>query len=295
MKNDNVFAIVGAKGKVGAAAIRELRRRGCAVIAIVRDPTKAETLKQDGFELAVGDVRDQASLTKALTGASYVLVICPMNPKADDAVVEHDNLAKTIVAALESAKPSSVVAISDYGAQHETGTGIALIFHRFEQRLRSLPGSVTLARSAEQMQNWSRYLRNAAANGVLPLMYKPVDRAVPFVSASDVGVIAAESLCDSPGAGSRVIHLEGPRRYSIGNVIEILQTSLRRSVAGEEVDGERRVQLLTAAGIGESYARLVTAMWDAHNAGRIEVEPGTEVRRGSTTLETVIAEQVARL
>ncbi|MBV8137846.1 MAG: NAD(P)H-binding protein [Deltaproteobacteria bacterium] len=295
MKNDNVFAVLGASGKVGGAAIRELRRRGSAVRAIVRDPIKAETLRLDGFEVAVGDVRDQASLTKALAGASRVLVICPMNPKADDAVTEHDNLAETIVGALRSAKPSTVVAISDYGAHHETGTGIAVIFHRFEQRLRSLPGRVTLARSAEQMQNWGRYLKNAAASGVVPMMYQPIDRPVPFVSAPDVGVMAAELLCDPNGTGSRVTHLEGPRRYSIGDVIEIIQTSLRRSVVGQEVAGERRVQLLTAAGTSESYARLITGMWDAHNAGRIEVEPATDVRRGTTPLETVIAEQVAVL
>ena len=295
MQNGNLFAVLGATGKVGGAAIRELTRRGCAVRAILRDAAKVERLKRDGSEVALADVRDGASLTKALAGASHVLAICPMNPKADSAFTEHENLAETIVSALASAKPTNVVAISDYGAQHETGTGVTLIFHRFEQSLRSLPANVTIARSAEHMQNWGRYLRNAATNGVLPMMYQPVDRPVPFVSALDVGVIAAGILADSPVAGLRVVHVEGPRRYSIGDVTEIVQTSLRRAVTAQEVVGERRFQLLTAAGISESYARLVTGMWDAHNAGRIEIEPGTDVHRGSTPFETVVAEQLARL
>jgi uncharacterized protein YbjT (DUF2867 family) len=151
MKNDNVFAVLGATGKVGGAAIHELRRRGCKVRAVVRDPIKADTLKRGGVELAVAvaDARDRASLAQALAGASHV--------------------------------------------------------------------------------------------------------------------------------------------------IQIMQTSLRRTVVGQDVVGESRVQLLTAAGISESYARLVTEMWDAHNAGRIEVEPGSDVRRGSSPLETIIAEQLARL
>jgi NAD(P)H dehydrogenase (quinone) len=79
---------------------------------VVRDPIRIETLTREGCEIAVGDIRDRASLAKALAGASHVLVICPMNPKAHDAVAEHDNLTETIGSALESANLSSVLAAS---------------------------------------------------------------------------------------------------------------------------------------------------------------------------------------
>ena len=58
---------------------------------------------------------------------------------------------------------------------------------------------------------------------------------------------------------------------------------------------QNEIRLLIAAGLGESYAQLVTEMWDAHNAGKIEVEPGGEVRCGTTSLDEVPKGQLARI
>jgi hypothetical protein len=55
---------------------------------------------------------------------------------------------------------------------------------------------------------------------------------------------------------------------------------------------QKGIQLLIAAGLGESYAQLVAEMWDAHNAGKIELEPGGEVRCGTTSLEEVLKGQL---
>jgi NAD(P)H dehydrogenase (quinone) len=41
---------------------------------------------------------------------------------------------------------------------------------------------------------------------------------------------------------------------------------------------------LTRGGAGESYANLIRELYVAHNAGRIDVEPGGEVRLGTTGL-----------
>jgi NAD(P)H dehydrogenase (quinone) len=284
-----MITIFGASGKVGGAAARELRRRGLPVRAVFRDPAKAKSLAELGCEIAMADLRDVKAIKTALEGASSALVICPMTPKAQDPLTQRYLTIDAIGVATEEAKPRYIVAISDYGAHHATGTGVTLIFHRLEQRLGSTGVASTFLRSCEQMQNWARFVKSVTADGVLPIFHQPRTRLLPLVSAPDVGLAAAELLAGSPSKVSNVIHVEGPQRYSPADLIDAFQTLPGRPVVGREIPRADWVPSLIAGGLSESYAQLVAGMYDAHNAGRIEVEPGGEIRRGSTPLAKGLA------
>jgi NAD(P)H dehydrogenase (quinone) len=240
----------------------------------------------------VSNVHDAERLKVALAGVSDVLVICPMNPRAEDAPAEHASMIRAIGSALEHVKPRSIVAISDYGAHHRTGTGVTLTFHRLEQRLRSIPVLCTFLRSAEHMQNWSRFLQGAAETGVLPIFYRPNTKLLPLVSADDVGIVAADLLTcpNRKSEGGQIVHVEGPRRYSVDEVRETIGAVVGRPVDGRELPPEKWVSALVQGGLSESYSQLVTGMYEAHNAGRIDVESEfSDVRRGSTSLADVLA------
>ena len=71
-------------GKVGGAAICELRRRGLPVRAVVRDRGKATGLEEAGCEIAVADLHDARAVRAAIAGVSRVHVILPMNGRAPD-------------------------------------------------------------------------------------------------------------------------------------------------------------------------------------------------------------------
>ncbi|HKE14220.1 MAG TPA: NmrA family NAD(P)-binding protein [Kofleriaceae bacterium] len=296
-----MITIFGSTGRIGGAAAAELRRRGLDVRAAMRDPARGDALAVLGCELAAADLHEPGDVTRALDGADGVLVICPVQPAAGDLEADAARIIDAVGAALASARPRVAVAISDYGAHHASGTGITMIFHRLEERLRAAPTAMTFLRSAEHMQNWRRHLTAARTRGELPSLHHPVSREFPTVSAPDVGLIAAEilaeSLAASPAAlpsSPRVIHVEGPRRYSALDVAQVLGRLAERPVAARELPRESWMAALAAGGLGESYARLVTELQDAHNAGRIEVEPGGEVRRGSTELADALAMALAR-
>jgi uncharacterized protein YbjT (DUF2867 family) len=281
-----MFAIIGATGRIGEAAARELRRRGRAVRAVVRDPGKAGTLAEAGCDIAVADIADTGALVAALEGAEGVLAICPLNPSRGDVAAEARATIDSLSRALEAARPPRTAAISDYGAQHAAGTGITLIFHYLEQRLGSLPG-ITFLRSAEHMQNWARSLRPVMATGVLASLHHPLDKRFPTVSAPDVGRIVAD-LLDAAEPPPRVVHAEGPQRYTPMDVAAALAGPLGRPVQAMALPRGRWDHALAAGGLSEGYVRLITELYDAHNAGRIEVECG-EVRRGATPLAEVLA------
>ena len=287
-----MFAIMGATGRIGGAAALELRRRGRAVRAIVRDPAKAGALAEAGCEIAVADIADTAGLVETLRGVEGVLAICPLNPSRGDAAAEARVTIDSMARALETARPPRTVAISDYGAQHAAGTGITVIFHNLEQRLAAIPG-ITFLRSAEHMQNWARSLRAVAATGVLASLHHPLDKRFPTVSATDVGLIAAD-LLDAAEPPPRILHAEGPQRSTAYEVAAALAGPLGRPVEAVALPRGQWDQVMAAAYLSEDYVRLITDLYDAHNAGRIEVEGG-EVRRGTTPLAEVLAVLVRQL
>jgi len=252
----------------------------------VRDLTKAKNLAGAGCELSRADLHDVRSIIAALDGATCALVICPMTPKAPDALVEPWLTIDALSEALKEVTPQYIVAVSDYGAQHATGTGVAAIFHRLEQRLGSTGIAATFLRSCEQMQNWIRFFPLVTKDGFLPIFHQPRTRMLPLISGLDAGRIAGELLSRPPVQKGRVnvVHVEGPQRYSPNDIVDALQTLAGRLVTGQEIPRKNWIPRLLAAGLSESYAQLVAGMYDAHNAGRIEVEPGGEIRRGSTPL-----------
>ena len=285
-----MFVILGATGKIGRATAGALRQRGAEVRAIVRRPDTAGDLAALGCSLSFADIDDHRALLAAFDGAEAVQVICPTSPQAEDAAAEMDRRIAAVAGALAETRPARVLAISDYGAQHAAGTGIALTYHRLEQALRPLDAALVFLRSAEHMQNWRRLARRAVATGVLPSLHHPVSKAFPTVSAPDVGLIAAELLLAGDTRPLSVVHAEGPRRYSAEDVARTLSGLSGRAIAAAALPEDQWLPALTGGGLSASYAGLAAAMYAAHNAGRIEVESEAgETRRGATPLRDVLA------
>jgi uncharacterized protein YbjT (DUF2867 family) len=282
-----MFAVLGATGKVGRTTIEALRRAGKPVRAVVRDRAKAAPLAALGCEVAVADIRDVAALTRALEGAASVQVICPTEPRAPDAVGEMRRSIEAMGQALDAVRPDLVLAISDYGAQVGGGTGITLLYRRLEEMLKRLPFCTLFLRSAEHMENWTRVMAAAARTGMLPSLHHPLDKLFPTVSAYDVGAVAAELLLAprEEAASPRIVHVEGPRRYTPVDVAATMAELLRREVRPVELPRGEWSAALAQAGLSKSYVGLVTELYEAHNAGSIDAEKGAgPVCHGPTEL-----------
>ncbi len=66
------YLITGATGFIGGRLARQLRLAGHEVIAIVRNPAKAQDLAQLGVRLHPGDVTEKESMRAAMTGVDGV-------------------------------------------------------------------------------------------------------------------------------------------------------------------------------------------------------------------------------
>ncbi|MBU6492286.1 MAG: NAD(P)H-binding protein [Burkholderiales bacterium] len=295
-----MFVIFGAAGNVGRASAAALRQAGHPVRAVVRQARQAEPLTRLGCEIAVADLTDPVTVARALDGAQAVQMLCPVPRSASQPAQAMRHMIDVAAGALLMNPPPRVVALSDYGAELCGGTGITELFHDLESRFAPLGTRLCLLRSAEHMHNWARVMPVALATGVLPSLHDPLGKQFPCVAAQDVGRLAAALLCEAfpstTGAGPRVLSVEGPERVSALDVARVLGEVAGREIVARAVPREQWAATLAQAGLSEQHARLIGDLFDAHNAGRIDVEPGVgQCRRGTTTLAQAFAAIVPRV
>ena len=65
--------LTGATGFIGGRVAAQLRERGDDVVALVRSPDKAATLRERGCELVEGDLTDTAAIRRGLEGADAAI------------------------------------------------------------------------------------------------------------------------------------------------------------------------------------------------------------------------------
>ena len=131
----------------------------------------------------------------------------------------------------------------------------------------------------------------AARGGVVPSFLQPNDHAIPMVATTDIGRTAAALLRES-WSGVRLVELEGPRRYSAADIGRAFAAALGREVRIEPVPRDSWEQLFRSQGMKHPTPRI--RMVDGFNEGWLDFEGGGEHRRGSVTLETVIAGLVGK-
>jgi dihydroflavonol-4-reductase len=114
--------VTGGTGFIGGHVVRRLRDRGDEVVALVRNPEKAEPLRDIGCGLEGGDLSDERSLREGVRGCDAVIHVAAMYevgiPKARHQAMYEANVLGTervLRNALEEGIPK-VVYVSTVGA-----------------------------------------------------------------------------------------------------------------------------------------------------------------------------------
>jgi uncharacterized protein YbjT (DUF2867 family) len=111
--------VVGATGRSGPGLLEALRAGGYTrVRALVRDPASARAKLAADVELAQGDVRDPASLAKALDGVQYIVSTLGSNTFNDPAnspeKVDYEGV-RNLATAAKAAGVKQYVQVSSLG------------------------------------------------------------------------------------------------------------------------------------------------------------------------------------
>ena len=285
-----MYAITGITGQVGSALANHLLDQGAAVRAVVRNPAKAQPWAVRGCELAVADIADSDALAKAFSDTEGVFVLIPPNFDPSPGFPDLYPVIGSLIRAIKIARPPKVVLLSTIGAQAQEPnllSQLGLVEHAF----RHLPVPVAFLRAAWFMENAAWDVASARDQGVLPSFLQPLDKPVPMVATQDIALVAAELLHDT-WDGVRIVELEGPRRVSPNDLAQAFSSATGRDVKAAVVPRGTWEATFTTQGMQHPTPRA--RMIDGFNEEWIAFEgTGTQVRKGTTPVQTVIDALVA--
>ena len=278
-----MFIILGASGNVGSAVVKALGAEGQPVLAVLHSAEKAGPLAAEGAETVVADVADSAALRGLFRRGKRAFLLNPSGDTRADSNAMELATAKSITDALVGSGLEKVVLASTYGARPGNGVGDLTTLYDFEQRAKASGIPVAINRGAYYFTNLAM-LAEPARSGTLP---SPFDRAkqLPMVDPSDLGAVAAERL-QSPIEDTDIVYVEGPERYTFGDVAAAFERHLGREVTLVTTPRDQLVKSFRDIGFSEaaaqSYARMTEATID-------EEAPVQFPRRGRVTLDAYVA------
>jgi NAD(P)H dehydrogenase (quinone) len=283
-----MFAVMGVTGQVGSQVAHNLLHANQSVRVVVRDDAKAEAWRALGCEVAVASIEDGASLADAFAGTQGVFLMIPPDYDPAPGFPKIQAIIDNVRSATRAAKPAKLVFLSTVGAQVERFS-LLNNSHMVERALRTLDVPVGFLRAAWFMEN-ARWDVQAAQSGVMPSFLQPLDHPIPMVATADIARAIATMLRETWTA-TRVVELEGPRRYSANDIADGFAAALDHAVRAEPVPRETWESLFRAQGMQYPEPRI--AMIDGFNQGWIDFELEPQQRAyGSVPLEQVLRELV---
>ncbi|CZX98403.1 SDR family oxidoreductase [Enterobacter cloacae] len=186
-----MIAITGATGQLGRLVIEQLLKTVPAnqIVAIVRNPAKAEALSQQGIVVRQGDYTDQAALTTALKGVKKLLLIS--SSEVGQRATQHQNV-------INAAKAAGVTLIAYTSLLHADNSPLGLhVEHVATEKALATSGiPYALLRNGWYTENYLASAPPALEHGV-------------FIGAAGEGKIASATRADYAAAAAKVVSEEG--------------------------------------------------------------------------------------
>ncbi|HHA1768871.1 TPA: SDR family oxidoreductase [Enterobacter ludwigii] len=194
-----MIAITGATGQLGQLVIEQLLNTVPAnqIVAIVRNPAKAEALSQQGITVRQGDYADESTMTSALKGVEKLLLIS--SSEVGQRATQHQNV-------INAAKAAGVKFIAYTSLLHADKSPLSLhVEHVATEKALAESGiPYALLRNGWYTENYLASAPPALEHGV-------------FIGAAGEGKIASATRADYAAAAAKVISGDG----HAGNVYEL--------------------------------------------------------------------------
>jgi NAD(P)H dehydrogenase (quinone) len=186
-----MIAITGATGQLGQLVIDHLLKTVSAnqLVAIVRNPAKAQALSDKGIVVRQGDYTDEAGLKSALQGVEKLLLIS--GSEVGQRTVQHRNI-------INAAKAAGVKFIAYTSLLHADKSPLGLhVEHVETEKMLAESGiAYTLLRNGWYTENYLASAPPAIEHGV-------------FIGAAGDGKIASATRADYAAAAAQVMSSEG--------------------------------------------------------------------------------------
>lgn len=269
--SERLTLVIGATGNTGSGIVQGLLARGRRVRALVRNEKKANTLKRQGAQVALGDLDDAASLTPRMFDDVTEVYFCTWN--GPTALQQWNNFRAALQAAGASPR---VVRGSAFGAPQSR---IIQQIEATDQDLKASGLAWTILRPTFFMQNTMMTAPTVRDQGTI--YYDWGDGRNGIVDVRDIVDAALGALTSANGRfEGREFILTGPKPIGFADVAAGIGAAIGKPVTYVPVPHEAARQAMLGMGMPE---------WIAD--GYIELNRGFE--QGFANMATDSVEQLA--
>jgi uncharacterized protein YbjT (DUF2867 family) len=287
-----MYTILGATGNTGSVITRKLLEQGEKVRVFGRSAGKLQQFVQKGAEAFVGDVKDVAALTKALSGVRAAYLMIPPGMSSPDYRAEQELDSDAISAAAKNAGLQYAVTLSSIGAHAPAGTGPILGSHNLEKKLNALERlNVLHLRPAFFMENHLNSIGMMQMMGIMGGALKP-ELKIPMIATRDIGAYAAERLLKLDFSGKHAQELLGERDLTMPEVAAVISRAIAKpdlryvSFTYDQVE-----QAMEQMGTPAKTAASMIEMFQGMNNGIATAsEPRSAENTTPTSIETFVKE-----
>lgn len=244
-----MIALTGATGQLGQFVVEALLKTVPAkeIVAIVRNPAKAEALGKQGLIVRQGDYNDQAALTQALAGVEKLLLIS--SSEVGQRAAQHRNV-------INAAKAAGVKFIAYTSLLHADTSPLGLhVEHVETEKLLAESGiPFALLRNGWYSENYLASAPAALAHGV-------------FIGAAGEGKIASATRADYAAAAARVIseeghagkvyELAGDSAWTLSELAALLSEASGKKVVYQNLSEADFAAALKGAGLPDGLAEML--------------------------------------
>ena len=250
------FLITGATGNIGSLVVKGLLDRDVRPRVFVRDAEKARALFGERVDLAVGDMTDSVSLTRAMQGIDRLFLV-----NVGYGLETRDETATRVA---KSSDVKKIVKLSSMDVRLRVGPGSWHI--RGEEAIRASGLDFCFVQPGGFMSNALTWAASIKALAIVRA--STGDGRIAFIHPRDIAEVAIKTLTTFQYDGES-LPITGPEALSYAEMTTKIGKAIGKSVVFQSMTDDEARQRALAIGMNSVYVEALISLWRAIRDDRV--------------------------
>ena len=242
MSKDLKILVIGATGNTGSILVPKLLNSGIDVRIFVREEEKANSLKNLGAEVIVGDLDKPESIIPAVNGVDKIYLLTWNGP------TQLQQVKNVINAVKESGEKPHIIRHSMWGSEKSRIIRQGL---QAEDIIKASGLPWTMLQPTFYMQNTMMAIQTISSDG--SIYWDMKDGKLGMIDVRDIADVAFAVITGEGHEGKSYI-LTGPEAISFNDVAQTFSKVLNKEIKYINVPGEASKQAMVGMGLPEWIA-----------------------------------------